>query len=436
VVTKEVAVTNSLDEMQSLEISGYQEADRFLATRYRQGGRFVFDIDLSLAQVVSYVPKPDPDRPTEGNRKIRVPHADLFAEYVMYNEGWVAPALLLRAPLGVLEFEVIKEISGIQWGILSIPKLARTELNIVDGQHRILGIHLAAEKIARLMDEARSHLSRARETGEVALVRSAEVKIKSLEAIRKRLGNERISLQILVIDDPVAYRQVFVDIADNALGITNAVKVRFDSRKIVNRCLMDVSDHFLLKGHVDMEQDRILGPNPNLLSAKHVSDIVRILEVGLAGRISKRQESELREAELVEQATEFFDALVAGFPDIEGVADGSLKVPQMRERSLLGSSTILRVLAGAYHDLSKKHGKSQAEITSFFAKLAPQMDTPVPAESPWIQTGAMNEGDNAPTARRQDLITMVETIVFWATTGPVFAAATPTVGGVQPNDEA
>lgn len=410
-------MTITTDEIDSIEISGYETADKFLATRYRQGGRNVFDIDLSLTQVASYVPKPDPEKPTEGNRKIRVAHADTFAEYVMWNDGWVAPALLLRAPQGVLEFEVIKEIGGIQWGVLSIPKLARTELNIVDGQHRILGIHLAAEKVARLLDEARAHLARSKETGDQNLIRGAEVKIKNLQRIRQRLSDERISLQILIIDDPTAYRQVFVDIADNALGITNAIKVRFDTRKVVNRSLPDVFDHYLLRGHVDMEQDRIVGSNPNLVSAKHVSEIVRTLEVGLNGRISKKLESELQEQELVRHSHEFFDSLVGGFPEIAAVAQGSLKVPELRESSMLGSTVMLRVLAGVYHDLTKLHGKSPSEVTDFFNSLSTHMQAPVSEDSPWVDTGVVMAGSSAPTARRQDLMTLQEKIVEWSTSG-------------------
>ena len=39
----------------------------------------------------------------------------------------------------------------------------------------------------------------------------------------------------MVEDDSTAYKQMFFDIADNALGITSSVRARFDSRKVVNR---------------------------------------------------------------------------------------------------------------------------------------------------------------------------------------------------------
>jgi hypothetical protein len=413
-------------ELPAVQVSGYDTADRFLASRYRQGGRVVYTIDLSLTQVAAYIPAPDPERPTEGNRKIRVAHAEGFGNYLRENKNWVAPALLLRAPSSLLHFEKLelgRDIGGIEWGTLAIPRLARTDLHIVDGQHRILGIHRALENIAKELDEARGHLRRAEAAGEPSVVQSARAKLRKLEEERRRLDTERIAIQVVLIEDPVEYRQVFVDIADNALGITNAVKVRFDSRKIVNRALPDVLEHAMLRGHVDMDHDRILGSNPNLLGARHVADIVRILEVGLSGRITRRREDELTERDLAAQANQFFDTLIGSFTDLAAVTEGSLSVPDLRSRSLLGSNVMLRVLAGVYHGLVKVQGKTPGEVASFFSTLNDRMDEiPVKADSPWIATGVFAEGATAPTARRQDVEALTEAIVAWATSPSTLAS--------------
>lgn len=405
-------------KLSEVKVSGYDTADRFLASRYMQGGRSVFTVDLSLTQVAAYIPAPDPDRPTEGNRKIRLAHAEGFGRYIRTNANWVAPALLLRAPTGLLEFEKVdlgSDIGGIEFGTLSIPRLARTDLHIVDGQHRILGIHLALEAIAKELDEGRGHLRRAESQGEPAVVQSAKVKVRKLEEERRRLDRERISIQVILIEDPVEYRQVFVDIADNALGITNAVKVRFDSRKVVNRSLLDVLEHPLLRGHVDMDNDRILGSNPNLLGARHVADITRILEVGLSGRITRRRELELTERELSDQALRFFDTLIGSFTDLAAVTEGALAVPALRNQSLLGSNVILRVLAGVYHSLVKVHDKTPGEVAAFFSSLNDRMrEIPIEAGGAWMATGVFTEGATAPMARRQDLETLAQTIVSWA----------------------
>jgi len=71
----------------------------------------------------------------------------------------------------------------------------------------------------------------------------------------------------------------------------------------VNRSLPKVREHPLLKGHVDYEVDRIINRNARyLLTAKHVADIVRTVEVGVSGRLSRRQELELDEGEAAEHA--------------------------------------------------------------------------------------------------------------------------------------
>ena len=79
------------------QLTGYDTSDRFFATRYTQGGRRVYAIDLSLMQVAAYLPAPDPANPTEGNRRVRESHAAAFGTYVREHEDWVSPALLLRS---------------------------------------------------------------------------------------------------------------------------------------------------------------------------------------------------------------------------------------------------------------------------------------------------------------------------------------------------
>ena len=73
------------------ELSGYYNNDTFLATRYIQGGRTTFNIDLSLDQLANTVSQPDPNLPTEGNRKIVPRHAQGFAKYLKIREDGVIP---------------------------------------------------------------------------------------------------------------------------------------------------------------------------------------------------------------------------------------------------------------------------------------------------------------------------------------------------------
>ena len=240
-----------------MEVTGYDPDIRFYATRYRQGGRTVLSLDLALTQIAGLLPAPDPASPTEGNRRIKESHAHAFGDYVRSKPDWVAPALVLRAP-DIFDFEARESIGGTEFGIISFPRLASTDIRILDGQHRILGIHMAIKELADEIEKARGAVAAARRSEqEPAAVQQLQTKVETLKEQRRRFDQERTSLQIFIEDDQVAYRQMFFDIADNALGITSSVRARFDSRKVVNRSLEDVMKHALLRGRVDLEQDRM-----------------------------------------------------------------------------------------------------------------------------------------------------------------------------------
>lgn len=406
-----------------LSLSGYDTEDRFYATRYAQGARRVYSLDLSLAQVASYLPAPDPTRPTEGNRRVREGHAAAFGRYVHEQEGWVSPALLLRGP-DIFKFEVKEEIAGTEFGILSVPRLARADIKTLDGQHRILGIHLELARIARELEKKRELLARGKKNGETApVLQELQEQIRALEDVRARFGRERISIQLVIEDDPTAFRQMFVDIADNALGITSSVRTRFDSRKVANRCVEPVIKHDLLADRVDLEQDRIGAANPNFIGAKHVAELIRTLEVGIDGRIGRRLEDELREDALVEQATHFLDTITESFPPLGKVADGELAPEELRKTSVLGSASMLRVLAGVHYQLARQNDWEEEDIAEFFSALAPHLGAPVSADSIWVKHvpgEIFSEGALAPKARRQDLKSLVDTITSWALKQPAW----------------
>jgi len=408
--------------MTSTDVTGYDPNVRFFATRYKQGGRMVFSLDLALTQIAGLLPAPNPANPTEGNRRVKESHARAFGEYVREQRDWVAPALVLRAP-DIFDFDVRESIGGTEFGVISFPRLASTDLRILDGQHRILGIHMAIQSISDDLQKARSGLAAARRTdAEPAVIAQFEAKVAELNEQRERFDRERTTLQIFIEDDQAAFKQMFFDIADNALGITSSVRARFDSRKVVNRSLEDVMKHALLKGRVDPEQDRIARSNPNLMGAKHVAEIIRTLAVGIEGRIGRRLEDELREDALVQKTNNFLDVLLVAFAPLEQVVDGEMTPDELRRSSLLGSTVIHRVLAGVYEELvGDRHKLDEDDIAEFFRKLAPHMDGPVSEGSIWIKhvdDEVFSEGAFAPRSRRQDLKVLRDTIVTWAVTEP------------------
>ena len=412
------------------KVTGYDSEVRFYATRYVQGGRTVYALDLSLAQIAGLLPAPDPLVPQLGNRRIQMPHAVSFGQYIRANEHWVSPAIVLRAA-DEFDFEIMESIEGTDFGIISLPFLALTEIHILDGQHRILGIHLAIRGIATELDKARAAITRLEkrkvpiEAEDNKLAQLAELKemVATLLTQRARFERERSSVQIFIENDQVGTNQMFYDINDNVLHVTGSVSVRYDTRKAVNRALQDVLTHPLLEGRVDLEFDRLGRQNENLLSAKHVAEVVRIMAVGIDGRIGRRVEAELDESLLTERANQFFTVLTDSFSQLKDVAAGSENPISLRARSQVASPVMLRVLAGVFKEL-KNRNYSQNRIKKFFTELDPFLSQP--ATKSWVaRTGddIFFEGALSPSARRQDLVSLVQTLVSWAEKRPEWLQA-------------
>ncbi|TFB59005.1 hypothetical protein E3N86_12230 [Cryobacterium sp. Hz7] len=209
-------------------MTGYETTMSWFATRYKQGERTVYSLDFSPAEIVSLIARPDPTHVTPGNRTIRPAHAASFGKYIREKKRWTALGMILRAP-AMFDFVTIAKIAGTEFGKVSFARLALRDIHILDGQHRILGFHLAHQAITDDLDKARSALDSARRVDPKGNAEAhARQRVTELEAQRKRLSEERIAVQIFIESDMKEYRQMFFEIADNALGITASVKARFD----------------------------------------------------------------------------------------------------------------------------------------------------------------------------------------------------------------
>ena len=410
------------------KLTGYDTHDRYFAARFNQGTRRIYSLDLPLAAVQAMLPRPDPENPTPSNRRVDPTHAHHFAEYVRERSDWISPALMLRAPNDAFEFEQDAEIKGSQYGTLSLPRVARRDLGILDGQHRILGVHMALDEITQELQQTRDSVAAAKRNGDNAAVKALEPKLKKLQHQRERFAYERFSVQIVLEDEERGYKRMFYDIADNAKGITKTLRARFDDRKVVNRVMLKLTaDHPLLAGRIEEEVDQVKR-DTQLLAAKHVSDIVRAVAIGLGHRVSQRREEELDEGELLSRVNAFFGVLTEAFPELQAVQDGALTPGDLRRSSLVGSATMLRVLAGAYNELTtplpRKRGEqppppmSDQEVADFLAKLCPYMAAPVKAPL-WINTGIVAEDAYAPKARGGDILRLAAHVVEWARSGNV-----------------
>lgn len=376
------------------------------ATRYRQGGREMYHMVVPLAALPQLVSRPDPSRPIEGNRKVNAKHAEDFGNYVLDNKTWVAPSIIVRAPSGDVTFEVKAPFGdGAAWGILSIPLHVLTEILILDGQHRSLGIFLAIDKtnqrIAELVDSVRA----AQNNGDVNAERELQGELDLQKKLREKLGHEHLSIDIALVSNSEA-SQLFADINTNLRGVSKDFTTILDQRNVVNRIALDlIENHPLLVNRVETGQEnRMSSRNANLLGAKSVADIVRAILVG-SGRISARRESEIEaaQADAVRRVGAFLDVLVDSFEDIEAVVNGEIDPVTLRELSMLGSATMLRVLAITYHDLvtDAENALSRSEVGDYFHSIEDHMrEVPVEADNEfWMSTRAFVPGSTAPQAR-------------------------------------
>lgn len=396
------------------------------ATRYRQGTRRMYNVVLTLGQLTQLIVKrPDPNVPIEGNRKVDGRRALAFGKYLQDKETWVAPAIIVRAPAGDVNFVAVHEFpDGTAWGTLSIPIQQLTDIQILDGQHRTLGIFNA-------LDEMNAKIAKTRES-EVAAERVQDTVTKSmysaqladLKRHRDRIIGEHISIDLAVVSSKES-TEMFVDINNNSKGVNPDYTSYLDRRDVVNRVSADLMDkHPLLVNRVEIGQGaRMSATNPNLLGAKGVADIVRAVHVGASGRIGARVEDELKadETRAIRRVERFLDVMVDSFPDLQAVRDGALSPVALRSMSMLGSLTMWRVLASVYRDLTTMTERnpepfSRIEVQKYFESLGSEMKA-IPVTDPesfWMQTEAFKVGGSAPQAMQGALIQLTNALTLRA----------------------
>ncbi|MGW1996452.1 DNA sulfur modification protein DndB [Embleya sp. NPDC001921] len=409
-----------------LRLSKPQDPSTYLAIRTVQGGRIVYTTRVPLLELPTILPVPDPGQRGQGQPQGRPPARQALRRVPRQQAGLDRPG-----PVGPRQRRLpVRE--GRRAGHRGLPHRSLggiSPLRTIDGQHRVLGVSIEKLRIT----EAIAGLDR-----ELARRVSPEKGLK-IEADRKRfvgrmerLKAEYVGLDIYVEPDPIKAQQMFVDVADNAKGISSAAGARFDSNKVANRTLSDVIDHPLLKGRVDPERDRMTLKNPNLMGAKHVADITRAVIAGPSGQIGKKAEQTLTDGEVIEKVEDFLDVISDAFADLAALTEddldeepkvGDLTMSQRSRRtSLLGSVGMPRVLGGVFREL--RSGDNPAlldDIAAFFKRLDPHMGAPIADSSIWrtSATGVDFEPNaSAPIMRTQNIIHLVGVISGWYTRPP------------------
>lgn len=419
------------------------------AVKATQGRRSFYNLTLSLLELVEAVELPDPEKPLADNRRVQKSRARSFAvDYLLGNADdyvWVCPPVMVRAEPGeITVHSTIKEFdNGTSWVLLEITRALVWA--ILDGQHRTLGFKLAFDELRESIRKSRALVNAERKDGATPeVLHKLESALAQNQRKMDELSQSHVAVTLVEAPSEVG-RQMFVDIARNAKGVNPDFTVILDERSVVNRIAVDLAaQHPLLQGRVESGQSsRITAKSKELIGAKTVADIVRSVIVG-TGRVGKRVEHEVARSEdgYRKQVAEFLDSLVASFGDLQDVMGGRVAAPELRKESLLGSGTMLRVLAIVWHKLRKgdpENGISPmavGAIETYFKELDPYMrpftdvetrdrvtgevkvQYGMPLEDPlWMPTRSFLPGSRAPQARQGTIKSLSEEMADWARNG-------------------
>lgn len=408
-----------------------------------RGNRIVYTIRPTIGIALDLMPKPDPNVPFPNNRPLVVPHSKEWGDYWEKNpSAWGCPAGLVsvREDFPQLDFLVGGTGNGYTVGMLKLPRDMANISEILDMQHRIYGWHLKRAELSERLRKGQDELMQVRSLDDPLLLAPAEAKVRRLKETLARLHQETITVEIMVMTED-EHRTLFAKIADKALAINKSQIADYDSTQVINRVARALSDnHPLLTGRVDWVRtnvsDTVRKSNPNLVSGETLVNLVRPFATGnIVGRVTEARNVELEaeESKLYSSLSEFLDVLPAAFELLGGVLADTTRPSEVRTQSLLGSRTMLRVLATAYHRLTTgrvgrkavKPVMSRDEVLAYLKTLAPHMALPLDRNSIWFTTGAfpsMPEDEDAdlpraPLSRQQDLKALTDAIVLWATTG-------------------
>lgn len=291
-------------------------------------------------------------------------HARDIGDYITRNPAEYLLGAITYAVDVPGDFEEVEAGSGI--GLLHLPLTAR--LRSVDGQHRRQGIKEAIDVVTQV-------------------------------------GEDNTALLIYVESDLAHRKQMFSDMNNTPRVVSKAINVGFDSRdpfaRAANRL---VAEHPLLRGRVETTAARTRPGSDALYTLGAIHDAAKRLFVGTTGRV--RDPDKYTEDEIVVRATALFDLLARSRPEFAQAVDAE-SLDALRTRSILFSSTTLRVIAGAVSTVIARDGVEA--ITDLDEDLR-DVDFG-PAAPIWVNAGFVSPGKTTPNARNQEVLAATQALV-------------------------
>ena len=376
------------------------------AMHFVQGGRDVYGCALTLRDLNGLLPRRvDDDIVSNANRRLHQPHADEIREYMWDQPSWLSGAIMVAIDPELIDFRAFANTEG-RFGVIRIPLAAVGQLKLFDGQHRRRAIYdLIDERRAQIRD-LESKLKEAKAEGpDNTSVKELSGGLDAVERRLRQLELEAIPVLMFGEVDIKSLRLMFADVA-KARSIDALTKSRFDARDPFNRAAeVAMNSCGLLNGNVDMERSTVSGTSDKLISYNQLATLLRTLQVGYYGRVSKQRALELdASAELISNPAErFFAFLTRARNEYERLADGEVKPSRERGNTLAFNNTILRVIAASWYEWVVKREKSEEVLV----KLLRDADFTLGRGATWQKAGLVPEGSRTPISRRQEVVAAI-----------------------------
>lgn len=206
---------------------------------------------------------------------------------------------------------------------------------------------------------------------------------------------------LYVEDDLAKRRQMFSDMNWTPRKVSASENIAFDSRDPFSRAVRRlVETNEFLWDRVESQLARVHRGSSRLYTLGAVYDACRRLMLGPAGRIKSYSTSE---EDIVDRARRFFAVLLVARPELAAVTSAA-DVDELRLKSILVSSTTLRVVAGAAFECIQHHRREGTPfaLEDLRSPLA-AVDFSPEAEL-WLSAGFITPGKATPNARNQEVV--------------------------------
>ena len=366
---------------------------RVPAHRFRQGGRDVYACVLDLPALNTRLPDRVDDKVVkDANRQLTPSHARRIQTYLAEREDWVLSALMLGVPQEAVKFLPYVEDDGapIQVGELHIQAECPAVMKMFDGQHRRRAIK---DVIRELELDAKRHN-----------------KLSALQGCS-------LPIMLYVEDDIEALQQMFADAAQTKTIERNVV-AQFDLRDPFNLAALWLEDNSdLFVGRVEMERASVPRTSDRIIAINQLSVTLKTLEVGYKGRVSKDLSDQymLSLDDLYERCCTWSDDFMPSARDeYESLMTGDIdnsEIPHQRTTSLAYNATVIRLLAGCYHEWTKD-GADWKPLAEFIRNASLEPGSGKGALL--VDAGLVAEGGMTPFARAQLVNSAIEYTVHQA----------------------